>query len=407
MEELKLDVGPLPKPRPWQIRAHHLWVLNGFKGTIAGATGIGKSMLFYYAMQILKPKKVLIVVHTTELQSQHTNNIVNLFPSMLYEYIGLVGGGAKVNDFDKPITVAIVNSIRHDILKDKEYDLLILDEVHHYMSEINKTFLKAGKFAKILALSATPERDDGAHIEFFKDCPVVYTYGQKEAIEDKVLSPFKVINVMGHLSYMERQDYLKLQVAIEKSFEHYGHNFNYVMECANQQGHVDWRARRLRSAFTQRRIMLQNATDKILKTVEIVDKYEPTAKTIIFNEFINCAEAIYARLKKKGYKVDIEHSKLKSKERKLALEKFRNNETQILVTARTLDEGIDVPDCECVIITGGSSSKRQQIQRIGRGLRKQPDKVARVYQVYLNNTKDEDWVRGRMKDMRHIHVEWR
>jgi len=284
---------------------------------------------------------------------------------------------------------------------------IVISNCHHYMSEINKTFLKAGKYKKILALSATPERDDGAHIEFFKNCPIVYSYGQKEAIEDKILAPFKVINVIGHLTYMERQEYLKLQVAIESAFEHYGHNFHYVLECANQQGHPDWRARRLRSAFTKRRIMLQNATDKILKTVDIIDKYEPIAKTIIFNEFINCAEAIYVRLKKKGYKVDIEHSKLKSKERKSALEKFRSNETQILVTARTLDEGIDVPDCECIIITGGSSSKRQQIQRIGRGLRQQPGKIARVYQVYLNNTKDEDWVRGRMKDMRHINVDWR
>jgi len=166
------NFSPLPEPYFWQREALTKWIEKNSKGTIDGATGVGKSMLAYMAIQYYKPKRVLIVVNTEGLQLQHLKYLIKYFPKLKREAIGLVGGGKQ--EFDKPITIAIVNSIRYDALKEMKYDLLIMDECHHYPAEVNKTFLEAGSFDKVLALSATPEREDGLHLPFLEKYPIVY-----------------------------------------------------------------------------------------------------------------------------------------------------------------------------------------------------------------------------------------
>lgn len=55
-----------------------------------------------------------------------------------------------------------------------------------------------------------------------------------------------------------------------------------------------------------------------------------------------------------------------------------------------LDEGIDVPDIDLAIVMGGSKSRRQMIQRMGRVLRLKPDgRKAAFVVVYATNTAED------------------
>jgi superfamily II DNA or RNA helicase len=95
------------------------------------------------------------------------------------------------------------------------------------------------------------------------------------------------------------------------------------------------------------------------------------------------------RLAKDGIDSVVYHSKSKGKD--LLLDKFRKNEVRVLLTARALDEGFDVPDCDMAIIMAGYKGERQVKQRLGRILRKK-DKTAIIYLLYADRTKDEDWL---------------
>lgn len=53
------------------------------------------------------------------------------------------------------------------------------------------------------------------------------------------------------------------------------------------------------------------------------------------------------------------------------------------------DEGIDIPDAKIAIIMSGFGTKRQMIQRIGRTVRFQKGKIAKIYEVISRNTMDE------------------
>ena len=65
---------------------------------------------------------------------------------------------------------------------------------------------------------------------------------------------------------------------------------------------------------------------------------------------------------------------------------FRAGELRVLVSARVLNEGIDVPDADVAIIVGGVSGQREHVQRVGRLLRPAPGKRALVYELVVAGT---------------------
>ncbi len=93
-----------------------------------------------------------------------------------------------------------------------------------------------------------------------------------------------------------------------------------------------------------------------------------------------------------AYKIAKEHlimpitSEIGRKEREQMLGYYRTGEIRALVSCRVLNEGLDVPDAEVAIITGGTSGAREHIQRIGRILRPCHGKRAVIYELVCQNT---------------------
>ena len=79
-------------------------------------------------------------------------------------------------------------------------------------------------------------------------------------------------------------------------------------------------------------------------------------------------------------------SNIHRKEREDVLDRFRKREIRALVSCRVLNEGLDVPDAEVVIVVGGTSRQREHVQRVGRCLRPAQGKVARLYELVVQNS---------------------
>ena len=58
------------------------------------------------------------------------------------------------------------------------------------------------------------------------------------------------------------------------------------------------------------------------------------------------------------------------------------------MSARVLNEGLDVPDADVAIILGGALGEREHVQRVGRLLRPRPGKRALVYELVAQRTID-------------------
>jgi superfamily II DNA or RNA helicase len=74
------------------------------------------------------------------------------------------------------------------------------------------------------------------------------------------------------------------------------------------------------------------------------------------------------------------------KERARSLQCFSIGELRILVSARVLNEGIDVPAADVAIIVGGSQGSREYVQRVGRVLRPSEGIKAIVYDLVTRDT---------------------
>ena len=74
------------------------------------------------------------------------------------------------------------------------------------------------------------------------------------------------------------------------------------------------------------------------------------------------------------------------KERARALARFSTGELRILVSARVLNEGVDVPAADVAIVVGGSQGSREYVQRVGRVLRPSQGKEAVVYDLVTRGT---------------------
>jgi superfamily II DNA or RNA helicase len=77
---------------------------------------------------------------------------------------------------------------------------------------------------------------------------------------------------------------------------------------------------------------------------------------------------------------------IRRKERATVLERFRRGELRALVSARALNEGIDVPDAEIGVIVAGRLGEREHVQRVGRLLRPSEGKRALIYEMVVRST---------------------
>jgi len=80
-------------------------------------------------------------------------------------------------------------------------------------------------------------------------------------------------------------------------------------------------------------------------------------------------EAIVALLKDKNMDVDFIHGGSDAEHRSSTLERFAEGKLHIMVASTIIDEGVDLRSIGCMVLLAGGRSMRQQLQRIGRGLR--------------------------------------
>ncbi len=355
--------------RNWQLKAYKEWERNKANGIFLGCTGSGKSIAAMYCIQE-KAVNTIIVVPTIALMNQWTEEL----DKNLGIQCGQIGDGKNIQ---KPITVAVINSIRDKNLS--MFEMIVLDETHRYGSLENIKPIMNNEFKYKLGITATLKRSDGQHkiLEILIG-KIVYEYNTEDAVNDGVLSNFEIINVSIKLTEIEKEKYDKHTKTIEKN------SFQGMFDVARNQGHPKFfQAINAVRATSWRKAVISNATGKMEALLSIV-RAENGKKVIIFNETIKMAETERKLLKKNGYESEIYHSKSKNQE---AIEKFRNGEVNILISVKSLNEGLDVKDVDVGIRVAGTNQDRDTIQRLGRSLRVVEGKTsAKYYQIYCDDT---------------------
>jgi superfamily II DNA or RNA helicase len=417
----------------WQSQCIDRWFASGKKGVVKVVTGAGKTTLALAIAERLQQTlvsdlRVAIVVPTIVLQDQWHSEILkgsNLPPSS----IGLVGAGRN-DSFESgaQIIIAVLASaskklaedVRHSHISEKL--LLIVDECHRAGApEMRRIF--DTKRAYSLGLSATPERDDDLPDPPEEEVPeaehsgevlnfqstvigqelgeIVFELSYADAIKQGILPAFQIIHYGLPLSEPESKEYRRLSQEIsDLQGDLQTRNRRGILLirwCKSQASKGDRKAARYISLLGDRKRLLYKAKSRSEAVIQILREQcaeNPDAKAILFHESIEEVMRLFAELRNLGFQVVAEHSGFPDAMRARSIHMFREGLARIIVSARSLIEGFNVPAADIGIVVAASASVRQRVQTLGRLLRKNNltngnEKRARLFVLYTRETVDE------------------
>jgi len=409
----------------WQETCIDQWINSNYRGIAQVATGGGKTFMAIHAALQLKEDnpnlKVKIVVPKAFLVNQWKSCLIEDF-SINKQNIGCYYGKEKCLS-SKPFMIYVINSARYTLAR-KILDeskkgfshLLILDECHHYSSQENSKifeflFDKQYDLTKYysLGLSATPKTTTfHSTIEKFIG-PIIFTYTINEAMEDKIINDCILYNVKLKFTNKELESYNEVSAQISKligilysSFpEMNKQKMNYDQFLSFLKKLIRTRdedasslAKSIIIKLLERQNILYNASSRLSAVISLVDILNKDKKIMIFTERITQTNALFSILNKKYFgKVSHFHSKMEESEKQFSLESYRSGITNILITCKALDEGLNIPSSDIGIILSGNSQERQRIQRLGRILRKIKGKsLSSLFYCYLGDSVEKDFL---------------
>jgi len=364
--------------RSYQTEALSAW-MSTMWGTVVLPTGSGKTHIALAAAAALRAPTV-ILCPTRVLLAQWVEAIRARYSGP----VGVVGDGEHVVE---DVTVMTFESAyrKMDALGDR-FALLVVDEAHHFAAGVRGEALEACAAPYRLGLTATAP-DVGSEGEAALAALVGPTVYEKSIgdLAGEHLAPFDVVRLRVALNDKERVDYARLA----RPF------LQLKYELRLNEGRLDWEAmvremsktphgRRALSGWHRAVALATFPAEKRRLAARLIERHRED-KMLVFAALANDARVISCDNLVPAITADTRRG-----ERDEILEKFREGKLRCIVSARVLNEGVDVPDANVAVLLGAALGVREQVQRIGRVLRPRPGKRAIVYDVATAHTIDAD-----------------
>ena len=412
----------------WQKQCISQWFDGGCRGTVKVVTGGGKTLLALAIAERLQKEKepdlcLAIVVPTIVLMHQWYDELLEK-GNLPAESIARLGGGYQEKFSERKRVLISVLASAHNKLAGIVRDsgvakklLMVADECHRTggakMSNVFKTVRTYN-----LGLSATPESDEdskqGGDDGYNESLPgqelgpIIYNFTLNDALNLGVVPPYSILHYGLSLSSQEQQRYSSISRKISEARQRLQNQapagrksgdafFRWIRSVAGNTGETSDLASRLMADTSRRKALLYamegrgNAVETLLRREFDVN---PDARVILFHESIIEVMKLFMRLREARFPVIAEHSKLPDSLREAGLELFRKGVAQVIMSAKSLIEGFNVPAIDMAIIVASSGSVRQRVQSLGRVLRKHrgrsgEEKVSIIHVLYARDTVDD------------------
>ena len=305
-------------------------------------TGSGKTVCFAYitASAAAKSNRVYIVAHRAEITAQ----ISAALDAMGVRHGRIQPGHTMTNDL---VQVAMVQTLarRLDIVPAPR--LLVIDEAHHGVAGTWERVTAAWPDAKILGVTATPQRLDGR--------------GLGTAFDALILGPTVAgLVAAGHLA-----------------------KFTYLAppEQVDLSG--------IKTALGDYAIGdLADAMDKATITGDAVAHYRDHLggrPAIAFCVTVAHAEHVADQFREAGFRAASVDGELPTAERRDRISGIGDGRYQVLTSCELISEGVDVPVVSGAILLRPTKSLGMFLQQVGRVLRPKPDGSDAVILDHVGN----------------------
>jgi superfamily II DNA or RNA helicase len=362
--------------RPYQRAALCAWEAAGRRGVVALPTGSGKTRVALAAMA-MTGSATLCLVPTRVLMHQWQAAIAELYAGP----IGCWGDGVRER---AAITVITFESAYRQMARlGRSYELLVVDEAHHFGAGVRDEALEMSIAPLRLGLTATPPTDPAAAARLAELVGPTVLRASVGELAGRYLADLDVVVRHLALDDDERVAYRREMSVFRPAYAAFrrvvpgGSWADFVAECAqSREGRAAlsaWRRARQLTAFTR---------GKARALASLLARHHDS-RVLVFAADNATVYAIARRHLLMPLTCDIKRG-----ERDEVLARFRRGELRALVSARVLNEGVDVPDADVAIVVSGTQGEREHVQRVGRLLRPAPGKRARVYELVAGGTSE-------------------
>lgn len=324
--------------RPYQQAAKAAvldeWDRGVDKTLLVLPTGTGKTIVFSAVTEeaVRRGGRVLILAHRGELLEQAADKLeksTGLRSSLEKAESSCLGSWYRV-------AVGSVQSLQRPSRLDRfapdYFNTIIIDEAHHCLSDGYQRVLEHFSAAKVLGVTATPDRGDMRSLgQYFET--LAYEYTLVQAIRDGYLSPIKALTVP-----------LRLDLS----------------SVGVQNG--DFKVGDLGTALDPH---LDAIADEMLKNC--ADR-----KTVVFLPLVKTSQKFRDILNAKGFRAAEVNGE--SDDRAEVLRDFEAGRYNVLCNSMLLTEGWDCPSVDCVIVLRPTKIRSLYSQMVGRGTRLYPGK---------------------------------
>lgn len=321
---------------------------NKHKALLISATGTGKTYLSAFAVKKAKPKRLLFLAHREQILKQACKTFAKIIPDIQY---GILSANHK--DFHKPYLFATINMLSKEEnltqFAPTHFDYIIIDETHRAGASSYLKILNYFQPQFLLGMTATPERTDGFDIYQLFDHNIAYEIRLNQAMQENLLCPFHYFGIT--------------DITVDDQEINDNSTFNdlttdaRVTHIINQSQYYGFSGERLRglifcSHIEEAQILSQKFNERGFHTIALSGKDSQETRT----------NAIH---------------KLEQKERSTGLD--------YIFTVDIMNEGIDIPAINQIIMLRPTKSAIIFVQQLGRGLRKYPQKDYVVILDFIGN----------------------
>ncbi len=323
--------------RPYQKEAQEAileeWKAGVSKTLLVLPTGCGKTIVFTKLIEELvrQGERVLILAHRGELLEQAADK--------LQKATGLCCATEKaerscLGSWFRVVVGSIQTMTREKRLgqfPENYFDTIVVDEAHHVLSESYRRVLEHFSPAKVLGVTATPDRGDMKNLgQVFES--LAYEYTLPKAIKEGYLSPIRAETIP-----------LKLDLTAVRT----------------QAG--DFRAGDIGTALDP--YLERIAAEMALRCKE--------RKTVVFLPLVKTSQKFCELLNRNGFAAAEVNGD--SKDRAEVLRAFAEGRYDVLCNSMLLTEGWDCPSVDCVVVLRPTKVRSLYCQMVGRGTRLSPE----------------------------------
>lgn len=363
------------------------------RGTLAGATGMGKTKPSVDTMMELwrgwkallspedivdgpaiRPPKIFLAVPTEKLRDEG-------WPEEVENWYGEEGKEM----WDTCVTAVCYISIHK--YRGSEYDLVIFDEIH-WITPLSSTFFENNKIHAVMGLTATApnhNRDPEKYDIIKKYAPIIFSYSLDQGVEDGVIADFEINVVMIPLDHVTKNipAGTKAKPFMTTEAAHYEWLCGsikklYVLQKMNGDPNIE---KRIMYTTLKRTRFIYNLPSKTAFAKKLMEHVISDKRTLIFCGSIEQSRTLCG--------TEVYNSKDNSNGK---FEEFKSGKGTFLGVVNAANEGHNIADLDQAIIVQVNSNERHLVQRIGRTVRVREGHKAVAWVLCSQGTMDENWV---------------